>query len=281
MTLRAHRAVLPLALWCGTGWLLLRLGDHGLNVPFGSAEHLVAWFEEADPAILAAAALRLVGMVVCGYLAAVTALAMLATLARGRSSAAISAGRLMPTMLRRVLLGTAGAGLASTVVSSPVSPALVAAAADGAEDTAVMVKLEPLTSDETSTSTTSTTSLPSTTSTTPSAAPTSSTTASLPPTTSTTPSAAPEPPSTDAADRHSQTWTVQAGDSFWSIAEEVVAEQLGSQSPSSPTDADIAHYWQALIAANRDRLSDRANPDLLFPGQELSLPRHQWGTPRR
>ncbi len=60
---------------------------------------------------------------------------------------------------------------------------------------------------------------------------------------------------------------VEPGMSFWSIAEEVVAERSG------PVDERaVSRYWQALIAANRDRLVVPGNADLLFPGQELVLP---------
>lgn len=62
-------------------------------------------------------------------------------------------------------------------------------------------------------------------------------------------------------------WTVTAGDSFWSIAEEVVGESLGRP----PTDAEVGPYWRAIVEANRDRLVS-GDPDLLVPGQVLSVP---------
>jgi nucleoid-associated protein YgaU len=34
----------------------------------------------------------------------------------------------------------------------------------------------------------------------------------------------------------------------------------------------VGRYWRRLIDANRDRLVDPGNPDLLLPGQELVLP---------
>ena len=58
-----------------------------------------------------------------------------------------------------------------------------------------------------------------------------------------------------------RTWTVAPGESFWSIAERTVAD-----------GADVARYWRTLVDANRERLADPGNPDLLFPGQVLSLP---------
>ena len=62
-------------------------------------------------------------------------------------------------------------------------------------------------------------------------------------------------------------WDVELGDHLWSIAEEVVGEAEGRSD-----DATVARYWRRLIDANRDRLVDPDNPDLLFPGQRLRLP---------
>ncbi|MBI3256552.1 MAG: LysM peptidoglycan-binding domain-containing protein [Actinobacteria bacterium] len=63
-------------------------------------------------------------------------------------------------------------------------------------------------------------------------------------------------------------WTVRPGDHLWGIAEAVMAEHGSPQA----SEADIAHYWAALIAANRDRLADPANPDLIFSDQVLLIP---------
>jgi hypothetical protein len=60
---------------------------------------------------------------------------------------------------------------------------------------------------------------------------------------------------------------VAHGDSFWSIAVEVVSDRGG------PTDdASVARYWRRLIAENRSNLVDPTNPDLIHPGQRLTLP---------
>ena len=64
-------------------------------------------------------------------------------------------------------------------------------------------------------------------------------------------------------------WTVQSGDSLWSIAEETLAEGL---SRDDLTNVEIAEYWQLLIAANLDGLVDPGNPDLILPGQVVVLP---------
>ena len=54
-------------------------------------------------------------------------------------------------------------------------------------------------------------------------------------------------------------WIVKPGDSFWVIAESLAPHEVDST-------------WRRLIAANRDRLVDRDNPDLLLPGQTLVVP---------
>jgi nucleoid-associated protein YgaU len=72
------------------------------------------------------------------------------------------------------------------------------------------------------------------------------------------PTPAPEP---------SDVWTVALGDHLWSIAAEAVHDA------GAPDDERaVLDYWTALIDANRDRLADPENPDLLFPGQVLVLP---------
>ena len=63
------------------------------------------------------------------------------------------------------------------------------------------------------------------------------------------------------------TRVVQQGDHLWSIAAERVLEQR-----SDATEREIAGYWKELIEANRTRLADPMDPDLVFAGQELILP---------
>jgi hypothetical protein len=76
----------------------------------------------------------------------------------------------------------------------------------------------------------------------------------------------PEPDRSDARGSRTETIVVEPGMSFWSIAEEVMAE-------GAPFGARELHqYWRALIAANEDRLVVRGNADLLLPGQQLVLP---------
>jgi nucleoid-associated protein YgaU len=63
-------------------------------------------------------------------------------------------------------------------------------------------------------------------------------------------------------------YTVGAGDSFWSIAAETVQRATGH----APTDAQVVPYWRVLIEANRDRLLVPGDPDLIYPGQTFTVP---------
>ena len=71
------------------------------------------------------------------------------------------------------------------------------------------------------------------------------------------------------------TWTVAPGDSFWSVAERLVAQAA----ERAPSDAEIAPYWRQLVEDNRSRLRDPSNADLLFPGQVLVVPAPPTGSP--
>lgn len=83
-----------------------------------------------------------------------------------------------------------------------------------------------------------------------------------------TPAPAPSPEPAEPSGPEAEQWPVAPGDSFWSIAGEVLADIAGHRAD----DDEISRYWRQLIAANRQRLLDPANPDLLVPGQQLALP---------
>lgn len=73
---------------------------------------------------------------------------------------------------------------------------------------------------------------------------------------------------TASCDTHATdgSWIVDTGDSLWSIA----AETLRERHPGA-SDREVARYWSRLLEANRARLVDPGNPDLLVPGQELEV----------
>lgn len=62
-------------------------------------------------------------------------------------------------------------------------------------------------------------------------------------------------------------YTVQPGDNFWTIAAAQVQAKLGR----TPTNAEVAAYWEVLIEANRANISS-GNPSLIYPGEQFTLP---------
>jgi hypothetical protein len=78
----------------------------------------------------------------------------------------------------------------------------------------------------------------------------------------------PPAPATPAPPTTTPVWTVESGDNFWHIATSMLTQRWNR----APSAAEIVPYWRQLIELNHDRLTDPDNPDLLFPGQVLSLP---------
>lgn len=232
----AVAALAGVLVWCGRGTL---------DIPIDSATEIRRWVEATEPALLAAAVLRLAGLAACAYVGSVLVAAVLADVLRWRRLTAVSL-RLAPALLRHSAMGGASLGLAAGTLLTPApakasSAPGVALAADvvpvASDDTAVMTKLEEDAPQDHAAQDASMINLD-----------------------PATPPEAPPAPSTD-------TWVVMPGESFWSIAEQVLTE-----SQARPSESDIAAYWQRLILANRDRLADPGNPDLLFSGQELTIP---------
>jgi nucleoid-associated protein YgaU len=63
------------------------------------------------------------------------------------------------------------------------------------------------------------------------------------------------------------TYVVEPGDSLWRIA----ASVLRSGGGRAPSNGEIARFWPAIYAANRALIGD--NPNLIFPGQQLLIPK--------
>lgn len=63
-------------------------------------------------------------------------------------------------------------------------------------------------------------------------------------------------------------WEVRPGDHLWSVAARTLASTWGT----AVSDGEVTPYWRAVVDANRDRLVDPANTDLIVPGQVLTLP---------
>jgi len=62
--------------------------------------------------------------------------------------------------------------------------------------------------------------------------------------------------------------TLAAGDHLWSVAEKALTDAWGR----APSDGELAPFWEQLVEANRDRLPDPTNSDLVFPGEVVTVP---------
>lgn len=317
--LRRGGATAVLALW-GTGLAvalrsLLAAGDDRLRVPLASIDDLGSWVAAASPPEMAIAVLRLLAVAACAYLLGVTALGVVARTLRAPALAA-SVARRSPALVRRMVTGGSGAGLAlgTLVAALPASglagrasPAAVTATAavpgpaDGdhpaGEPTATMARIDgPVAASASMTRLVPHADRPSTvpavpvpTTSRPGEPPTRAAPGdpaapgraaprgdlpatpappAAPPRTATPPlRAEPPPPAPRLPALDTRRWRVAPGDSLWSIAEEVVR----TDRPDAP-ERSVARYWQQVVAANRARLVDPGNPDLLVPGQTLDLP---------
>jgi hypothetical protein len=218
--------------------VLLAAGRGALATPpVGSFDELADWLDRTDTVTAVLAIVRVVVLALAVWLLVALLLGALGR-ALGRARLAAAADRALPRPLRALLTGLAGAGAASVVVLG-AGPAQH----DRGDAVPVGERLVLLPEQDDGTAT-----------------------MSVLPAEDTAP-AAPAPPATPAAPATPATWTVAPGESFWSIAEEVLADAWGRP----PTDAEIDPYWRRLIAANRDRISS-GNPDLIFPGQVFDLP---------
>ena len=256
----ALRAALRLGGWVAglliAARITLALGSSDLDVPLTSTAELTDWVEQASPATLAMALLRLGVLVGIGYLLLATLLTTLAEIVHLRPLTAM-ADRVTPSLVRRIAQGGGGVGLALGAIagtlpvpdSGPDRPQTTIAAPD--PDVATMSRAPGLDATMTSKADVPASTATMTRSDPPGPAPD----PSRPPPTAIQ---GPPPQPSPAGD----TWVVEAGDSFWSIAEDVVG---------SGNERAVERYWRALIEANRARLADPENPDLLIPGQELLL----------
>ena len=62
--------------------------------------------------------------------------------------------------------------------------------------------------------------------------------------------------------------SVETGDSLWSIAQGALVDA----GDASPSDAAVTSYWRRVIEANLSVLVEPTNPDLIYPGQIITLP---------
>lgn len=220
---------------------LAALGDGSLAGPrVSSWSGASAWYDEVGAGTVAVAGLRMVTMAAVAWLLLGTVLQLLASFTL-RGGLATLADTISPLVLRRLAHGFAGLSV-SAGLALPALPGQLGGDPPG---TAVMQVVEE--GAETSSTTVAPTMAP-------------------PAQVIVAPTATPNPaaPSLPADEEV----RVEAGDSFWSLAVDVVSEGRSD----APGEAEVMRYWTRLIEANRERLVDPANPDLLFPNQVLVVP---------
>ncbi len=278
-----------LAVWVGAlvvGTLLFHaIGDGPLAAPPIDPSAWFVWAEGRDPLVATFAVLRLLVLALSWYLVGATSIGILARLFRAASLVRFADALTVPA-LRRVLQAALGASLATAMVASSVPASAPAAretsavalhtvdddaAAPGGSSVEVTlaalgeeerITLEHVEGDRRPFSL----SLLDRARAAEAAADGETTGQRMTETVEPADEASrgTSLPSSVADGEH----RVVAGDSFWTIAHEVLTDHLDR----TPTEAETAAYWERLIAANRDRLVDRDNPDLIFPGQALSMP---------
>ena len=211
--------------------------------PLTSPSAWAAWAAGRDPVVAAFAVLRLVALAVGWYAAVVTVGGAAARLAsRQRLVAALD--RITLPSLRR---------LAAATVTVSLSAGLATPAAADRHDAPAVADSPTSTASTGSTTTVPTITVPTITM------------RRLPQSTEPAP---PPPASADRTSSADRTWSVRPGECFWSIAEAVLADDLGRR----PSADEVVPYWQRLIDANRSVLADPDNPDLIFPGQVFTVP---------
>jgi hypothetical protein len=280
------RQLVPLVTWLGTLVLAIMLftalGSGALAAP--PLMEPAAWGDWAasrQPVEATVAVMRLLVLAMAWYLVGVTTIGAIARVARLTSLVRVADALSIP-VVRRVLQTSLGVGLATAVVASATTAPLprtpsptehAVSAVTATEDPTMRVLAD------TSPSSDAPTGAPTMRQVDPASPP------DLPgmrPLAPVSPPASQDPTATEAPDQDQDrataitgtdhatetTWTAQTGDHLWGIAASHLQGQLGA----TPSDTDIADYWRRLIDANRDRLADPGNPDLIYPGQEFVLP---------
>ena len=270
-------------------WAVLAAGLHHLRgvLPLpalgdlGALRDVEAWYRTMGPTGSAAALARAVALVTSAWLGVACAAQLVATLPWVRSLQPL-ADVLSPRSLQRLGHGLAGlsltAGLAAPAPSAGAHPAQPLPVE---EPTATMRQLEPIDAEgsppatvaPTTTTSPSITTAPAMTTMSPSPTMPTGAPAGVPEATPAVPVPLQPGPSSPPravappAEGRGDEVVVEPGDSFWSLAEETVAERMGTTD-----ERTVATYWRSLVEANRERLVDRDNPDLLLPGQAVVLP---------
>ncbi len=237
---------------------LHRLGAGPLSTPpLLDRSALRLWLDDRDVLVAVFALVRLVALTLAWYLLAVTAVGLAARSSRIATLVRLADRATLPAVRR--LLGTvAGIGITASAASlmatdlvpgahppggppgGPAESAVVLQRLPGSDDVTLR-RLPPGTEDDDGSATLRVDD------------------GADDGTTDDTAGAAPAP---------APEWVAAPGDHLWHIAEAVLADAWSRP----PTDAEVAPYWRSLVEANRDRLVDPDDPDLILPGQTFRLP---------
>lgn len=238
-------SALGLAAWvtglCLGLFCLLRLGGGQTTTPpVLHPVRLITWAREQTAPVAALGSLRVLAIAVGTYLLAVTCVGMVARLI-GAARAVKLADAVTPRFARRIVVAGASTilslGLPGLSASASTPAQVIVAPPSGEGPPPLHQVASP-----------GNTAL---------VAPV--TTRGRPP---------PSPGPSDTPTPGPPTWTTQSGENLWSIAMSVLTRASGRPTP----DSDVAGYWLSLITANRERLVDPRDPDLIYPGQVFVLP---------
>lgn len=244
MTRRALAGGAWVAALVATLVALHALGSGSLSAPpVLDRGALRAWLDHRGALAAAFALVRLVGMGLAGYLLAVTGLGLAARLSRVPALIRLADAATVPAV-RRVLGAVAGVGLTAsttTLLATDGLPRWGAPEGVGRAGAPVVIErladradvvLRRLPAGEDGTATMEV-----------------------------------EEEETGGPDAPRR-WRTEPGDHLWGVAEAALARAWDRV----PTEAEVAPYWAAVVEANRVRLLDPANPDLIHPGQVFHLP---------
>lgn len=251
---------------CTTWWLLSQTATSDLSSPpLGSWREFTGWADRRDEAELTIVAVRIVAQGLLGYLLVLSVVGSMLRLAPGANTASVD--RFTPEWLVRLLDTSLGLGLAAAlgfatvtlpsgsqpfatsageVIAVSPDPGVIDGAAEPLaavridSDPMVMRPIDRLEAEPAAP-----------------AEPSPAVESALPPTAL-----------EDATVRGDRIWITEPGDHLWRIAAETLADEAGTE----PSTAEIDRYWRDLVAHNRGRLLDTANPDFIVPGQEFELP---------
>ena len=267
MARRRDRAelVVLLAIEVAAVVTLHRLGSvDGLRVPWSA---LGDWARTAPPEEVVGAVVRAIALALSWWLLVSTLLCIVATgVGRAPGAARVLTATALPSVRRLVQRAVAASVVAGAAVG--VRPALAAPPPTTSPDSAPVVAIDhrgprpnPSTTAPSGRSgrTGGLESLP--------APPAPSTPAPLPDSPGAEAAgvpATPLPPAIGAG------YVVAEGDSLWTIAATQLARLTG-RAPADVPDVEVAPYWVAVVAANRDRLRS-GDPNLIYPFEELDLP---------